>query len=245
MGRNIHLGAAALVGVAGLAGAASATVLDFTAGGSGAINGALLQTTDQQPTGTGVIDPFLRLQHNNLEQGYNTSGTPLPFDTSAGIWTHDMRVADVRGITIEGVAYAAFLLDINESNGGANSLLSLDSVQIYTSPVASQTTTNVPSLGVLRWDMDAGGDSTVNLDYSLNHGSGSGDMLLYVPASVFAGAGANDSMYFYSSFGNPFASDAGFEEWANFGTDPVTLVPGPGALALAGLGGVLVLRRKR
>src|SRR5262245_20832266 len=171
MGRNIHLGAAAVVGLAGLAGGASAMVLDFTSGGSGAINGALLQTTDQQPTGTGVIDPFLRLQHNNVEQGYNTSGSPLPFDDSAGIWTHDMRVADVRGITIEGVAYAAFLLDINESSSPSNRLLSLNSVQIYTSPLASQTTPDVASLGTLRWDMDAGEDSTVNLNYSLNHGS--------------------------------------------------------------------------
>jgi hypothetical protein len=243
MARNIHrVGAAVVVGLAGAA--ASGAVLDLTGGGSGAINGALLQTTTQQPTGTGVIDPFLRLQHSNVEQGYNTSGSPLPFDDSAGIWTHDMRMSDLRGVSVGGVLYAAFLLDINESNGGSNSLLSLNSVQIYTSPIGNQTTTSVASLGVLRWDMDAGGDSTVNLDYSLNHGSGSGDLLLYVPAAAFAGASASDHVYFYCAFGNRFASDAGFEEWANFGTSPV-LVPGPGALALAGLGGFLVLRRRR
>lgn len=244
MGRNIHVGAAAVV--AGMAGLSQGAVLDFTQGGSGTLNGALLQTTSQQPTGTGVIESFLRLQHNNFEQGYNTSGTPLPFDTSAGAWTHDLLVSDVRGVTIGGVDYAAFLLDINESNGGTNSLLSLDSVQIYTSPVASQTTTNVASLGTLRWDMDAGEDSTVNLNYSLNHGSGSGDMLLYVPASALAGASAGDYVYFYCSFGNPYASDAGFEEWANFGTQTVgPSVPAPGALALAGLGGFLMMRRRR
>src|SRR5438067_1293601 len=200
----------------------------------------MFHTTDQQHTVTGVIDPFLRVQQTPIEQGYNTSGSPLPFDDKAGAWTHDLRVSDVRGVEIGGTFYAAFLLDINESNAGASSLLTLDAVRIYTSPVASQTTTDVSSLGTLRYDL---GNNTVELDAALNHGSGSGDLLMYIPAAALAGAGSGDYLYLYCAFGVPHGSDAGFEEWANFGNVPA--VPAPGALVLAGIGGILVLRRKR
>jgi hypothetical protein len=224
---------------------ADAAILDLTAGGSGTINGAIFQTTDQQPTGTGVIDPFLRLQHNTTEQGYNTSGSPLPFDEKAGIWTHDLRLADTRAVIVLGQLYAAFILDINEATGGDNNLLSLNAVQIYTSPTPSQTTTNVSSLGVLRYNLDSSTDYTVELDYSLNNGSGSGDMLMYVPASAFSGASSSDYLYLYCEFGNPHTSDAGFEEWANIGNDPVVVVPAPGPVALLGLGTLLAVGRKR
>src|SRR6266480_683031 len=40
----------------------------------------------QQPTGTGVIKPFLRVQNTPVERGYNTSGG-IPFDDKAGPWT--------------------------------------------------------------------------------------------------------------------------------------------------------------
>jgi hypothetical protein len=59
--------------------------------------------------------------------------------------------------------------------------------------------------------MDAGGDNWVLLDYRLNSGSGSGDMLMYVPDALFAGAAY---VYLYSRFGEHFAGDAGFQEWA-------------------------------
>src|SRR5579859_2238097 len=57
------------------------TFLDLTGGGQGTVNGAIFRTTNFQPSGTGVIDPFVRLQsqgNNKYEAGYNTSlGTPL------------------------------------------------------------------------------------------------------------------------------------------------------------------------
>jgi hypothetical protein len=61
------------------------------------------------------------------------------------------------------------------------------------------------------FDLDASGDNAVLLDYRLNSGSGSGDMLLYVPDALFTG-GTN--VYVYSKFGVEYASNAGFQEWS-------------------------------
>jgi hypothetical protein len=225
---------------------APAAMIDLTtAGSSGTINGALFQTTNQQSTGTGVIEPFLRLQANGFEQAYNTSGSPLPFDAKPGTWTHDLQISDVHGVTIAGVLYAAFLLDINESNGGTNNFLSLDSVQIYTSPTPGQTTTSLSSLGTLRYDLDAGADNWVRMDASLSHGSGSGDLYMYVPASAFVGVTANDYLYLYTAFGTHDSSSAGFEEWSNFGGPSPVLVPTPSSIGFIAAGGLLAFRRRR
>jgi hypothetical protein len=60
-----------------------------------------------------------------------------------------------------------------------------------------------------------GSDNLVLMDASRNHGSGSGDMYAYIPASAFAGTSSSDFVYMYCMFGNADAeSQGGFEEWA-------------------------------
>ena len=44
-------------------------------------------------------------------------------------------------------------------------------------------------------------------------GSGSSDMILYVPTALFADAASTDFLYFYTINGVHNGSDAGFEEW--------------------------------
>ena len=227
-----------------LAALAPAAMIDLTQpNSSGSVNGALFQTTNIQPTGTGVIDPFVRLQNNGLEQGYNTSASNMPFDEKPGIWTHDLRLSDMGGRVVDGVPYYEFLLDINQASGGDNRLLSLDAIQIYTSPLGGQSTTNVASLGALRYNLDAGGDNWIKLDYSLNSGSGSGDMHMLVPVSLFATTSSNSFVYLFSAFGTHHSANAGFEEWAA-SRDPVQ-VPAPGAFALIGVGTFAMARRRR
>jgi hypothetical protein len=82
------------------------------------------------------------------------------------------------------------LLDVNEP-GGSKPLISLDQLQFYISKVGSHTTSNVGSLGTLRYAFSSG-DSVI-LDASRNHGSGSGDMYAYIPTSDFAGSKTSDS----------------------------------------------------
>ena len=200
--------------------AAYATIVDLTGSNdSGSINGAQFVFTTPQPTGTGVIEPFLRVQNTPTEQGYNTSGG-TPFDDKAGIWTHDLTFADLQAteVTLDGASYFKLLLDVNEP-GGKKSLISLDQLQLYTSSIGSQTTTDVSSLGTLRYSFSAG-DSVI-LDASRNHGSGSGDMYVYIPTSDFAGTKPSDFVYLYSLFGNTDSSEAGFEEWALVNAAPI------------------------
>jgi len=59
-------------------------IVDLIPVDSGSINGALFDFTTAQPTGTGIIQPFLRVQADGVEQGYNTSGAPVPFDDKVG-----------------------------------------------------------------------------------------------------------------------------------------------------------------
>jgi hypothetical protein len=238
--------AAFAAAVALSAGNAKATVVDLTNSDSGSINGAQFVFTNQQPTGTGVIQPFLRVQNTPMEQGYNTSGG-TPFDDKAGPWTHDIQLSDLQAsaFTLNGTTYYKLLLDANEP-GGSKSNISLDQLQFYTSSQGSQTTTNVSSLGTLRYTFNAG--DQVLIDASRNHGSGSGDMYAYIPASNFAGANPSDFVYMYVKFGNADASEGGFEEWAI--VNAVTPVPEMSALfpILGLMVAVLstnVLRRRR
>src|SRR4030095_6982028 len=98
---------------------AYATIVDLTGSNdSGSISGAQFVFTTPQPTGTGVIEPFLRVQNTPTEQGYNTSGG-TPFDDKAGIWTHDLTFADLQAteVTLDGGSYFKLLLDVNEPGG--------------------------------------------------------------------------------------------------------------------------------
>ena len=160
---------------------------------------------DPQSTGTGVIDSFVRIQQTGNESGYNTDistfGTPL--NTMGGGFTTPLLLADVPIVMIDGVAYREFLLDINQTLPGA--LLSLNQIQIFQSAAplgnetVSATTTPVISFAgateVFRMNTGAytgtgGGGTTIQLNYALNAGSGSGDMFLYVLNSSFTGGGA-------------------------------------------------------
>ena len=234
-----------LFALVGLAGAANAAIVDLTAPLSqGTINGALFETTDFRTAGTGVIRPIVRVQANGTEQGYNTSGRPVAFDEHTDPnFTRNAVFGDIPSRIIGGVTYKEFLLDINQTH--ANALLSLDKVQIYTSNTGSQTTNNVASLGTLRYDMDAGGDNWVKMNYELQAGSGVGDVRMLIPLSAFGATTANQFVYLYSFFGTNFASNDGFEEWAV--QTPNDLVPLPMAAWAGGasLLGLAALRRRR
>ena len=72
------------------------SVVDLTVkDSSGSIGSALFTTNNQNPTGTGFINPFLRIQATNGEEGYNTDAAKPPFDDKAGIWTHSLQLQNL------------------------------------------------------------------------------------------------------------------------------------------------------
>src|SRR5919206_2867569 len=106
-GKSMIIRSIASMFVLGVCTVGHATIVDLTgSNNTGSINGAQFAFTTQQPTGTGVIQPFLRVQNTPTEQGYNTSGG-TPFDDKAGIWTHDIQFSDLKttAVTINGTSY--------------------------------------------------------------------------------------------------------------------------------------------
>lgn len=212
-----------------------------TAGSSGTIGPAIFEQYSPQPTGTGKIRSFVRISTNQLmEQGYNTDARPLEFDeNNSPQFTRSLPLSDIPVFNICGTDYWQFLLDINQTV--PNSLLSLDKLEVYLGNAGNLT--GYPALGTLYYDLDSFSDNRILLDYNLNSGSGSGDMLAYIPVPDSLPVGAN-YLYLYSMFGHSdlsaFGNNAGFEEWA-------VRIPAPGAILLGGIGVGFVgwLRRRR
>ena len=230
--------ALALIGL--LSASAGADIIDLTTQNSfGVVNGARFETQDFRSAGTGVIQPVVRIQKNGTEQGYNTSGRPTAFDENTSPnFTRNLQLFEVPVITIEGTGYYEFLLDINQMS--SSPLLSLDQVRLFTTPSGSLTVNNLGAVATLRYDLDAGVDSWIKLDYSLGTGSGQGDMRMFIPVSALGNAQQTDFVYLYSQFGTNLATNDGFEEWA-----VRSAVPAPSAVIPLLLGAAIARRRRR
>lgn len=220
---------------------AQAAPLDLTtAGAFGTINGATYTQVPPQSTGSGVIDPFVRIRDNQATvQAYNTRVSNTYQNDGTDTYNHEVTVGSIGFIDINGADAGGevmrFLLDINQTK--ANPFLLLSEVQIFLStspnqsiePVLGQGDLLPLALSALVYQMDGAGDDGAQLNYALNSGSGSGDMTLDIPLSMFAGAfaslGLNDAvsqngayLYLYSRFeGN----NDGFEEWAHYSGNPI------------------------
>ncbi len=205
---------------------AKATVVDLTTGpnASGEIDGALFFATQQQPAGTGFIDPFLRIQQKNFEQGYNTDGG-FPFDDkNPHNFQHSLYIPDLTTTIFNGQQYLVFMLDSNQAgNTFPAHEISLDSLQIFTSNDPNQTTTSFNANGILAlngtlvYNLDATGNNTV---IATALGSGKADFFLYIPADLVKTGELY--LYLYSAFGNTILASGGFEEWVFIpGTAPI------------------------
>src|SRR5262245_14577416 len=103
-------------------------------GAAGAIGGVLYEQCDAQPTGTGFINSFVRVQTSNAnsfdEQGSNTHARPLQFDENKSPqFTPSLPFSEIPQINRGTEVYRQFLLDVNQK--ASASLLSLDELQIF------------------------------------------------------------------------------------------------------------------
>jgi SdrD B-like protein len=197
------------------------------AGAEATVNGALLRQMDTAPADQ--FQSFLRIQHLGLERGYNTDANFQFNVTGDHTTTHALRLADVPLVTVNGVAYRQFLLDIDQWRFLPR--LSLDALRFYVSdrPDLSGYNPWTRTLGGRSavWDLDAGGNVTVNLNAALNRGSGVGDAEVLIPDSVFRGA---TYVYLFSAFGLPLLANGGAESWGVAPAAPA----GPGTGTLSG-----------
>jgi len=240
---------ASLASAAALLANANAAVVDLSSNGSGSINGALFQVGSIHPAGTGVFDPFLTIQNNGWQQGYN-SGTGN-FDTKREPqWNHEIRFSDLQQTTINGTAYFGFAIDVNEPNGANKAGISLNGLSLWTSATI-QNSTSVDangffngSLGTLRYGL--GANSVLYDDQ--HRGSGESDINIFIPVSLFAGANANDFIYMFQRWGNTDHTEGGFEETRLIAG--ITPIPELNALfpivgLMVAVGSTHILRRRK
>src|SRR5580765_7549126 len=192
--------------------------------------------------GSGVINPFLGTQvggNGGIELGVNTDQPAvklLPLNDkrdNSNTFTETLSLNELGFVTIGGVDYFDFFLDINEPNNDPARFLSIDRLAIFGQTGATPgaavdlNNTNITSLA----DVDVfpnlsvvyrlGVANTLILDYNLFAGSGLGyDMSLLVPATLFQSLAPNSRIVLAVGYGGaggtiPGAGAAdGFEEWA-------------------------------
>jgi hypothetical protein len=188
----------------------------------------LFSQTQQQPAGTGFIDPFLRVQEKPTEQGYNTDGG-FPFnDKTPHNYQHSVLISSLATFTVNGVQYYKFMLDSNQAGASfSQHTLAITQLQIYTTTNPAQTTTDPATFTAnnhLVYNLNIGTTFNAppnnagqgNTLLTLATGSGIADMYAYIPVSDFIYATDKYVVLYFFAGNDQFASSGGFEEWTAF-----------------------------
>jgi uncharacterized repeat protein (TIGR01451 family) len=176
-----------------------------------------------EASGTGLFDPFVRLQGSPTEKGYNTDGA-VAFDTKSGTWTHAIKANAIPVVDCDGSGGGTALcwelfVDINESNTAK--YISLNEVEIWftTDPnlVGFVDPTGFPSGATQVYDFTG----AIKI-HDVNQGSGRGDLRYLVPIANIDPWTSSTYFVLYSKWGTTtgaapdgktYGTEGGFEEW--------------------------------
>ncbi|MES9901901.1 MAG: VPLPA-CTERM sorting domain-containing protein [Sedimenticola sp.] len=255
---------------------------DLTNSDGSAIGYAQIDPQLQGSSGTGRFDSFLHIHAGNVpvEEGFNTNVNPPLHASNTGTYALtnnkalfdqnealpnnqqlDLRYAP--NVTVNGINYLEFALDINEPSGATDRYLAINELRLYSTddpnldtytddlvnpPTLTNSTPPVDgSVSELVWDMDADaateGNVDILLDYSLQNGQGTPDFVLLVASSLFT-YGDYVSLYMkagITSYDGVIGEENNnnFEEWGVRGdggtfTTPSNAVPLPASAWLFG-----------
>ena len=202
------------------------------------------QSTFETSAGTGLVNPFLKTNSNDaVYNAFNTSGTK-PTTVTSNDDTRDIPLSWVPQVFIDPdgagplppAMYREIRLDNNEPNNDTR-LLSLDVFKVYTTNAGLVPTNNLAAPNdswpdftgkspLLVYDLDATQDSWIKMDANVSNGSGGGDIFFYIPETAFGTRGAacpfdgatlpgcGYFLYLQVRFGDHYANEGGFEEFA-------------------------------
>jgi uncharacterized repeat protein (TIGR01451 family) len=175
-----------------------------------------------ESSGTGIFDPFVRLQGAPTERGYNTDGT-VQFDTKVGKWTHAIKAnaipivsCVVDNIGTVGLCWELFV-DINESNTAK--YISLNEVEIWFTDSATLSGYPFTASATTFQVYDFTGEILI---HDVNQGSGRGDLRYLVELASIDAWDSDTYFVLYSAWGTTattapdgktYGSEGGFEEW--------------------------------
>jgi len=162
-------------------------------GATDTVNGAIISAfTPTDSTGTGYWHSFLRVSAANsaIVKGYNNDygQKDMQFNEDPS-WTESFYLKDVPQVMVGSVLYREFQLDINQNSKDTDALLSIDTLEVYTTNIAPTPEPGYQypfGAGISqRWDLDAGADNVILLNFGLNPGSGKRDFKIQIPDALF------------------------------------------------------------
>jgi hypothetical protein len=153
------------------------------------VNGATWNKSGAFKVGSGLLNPFLSIQNDGHEEGFNTDGT-LPLDSKRTNFTNALPLNIVPVVRRSGVPFREFIFDANEANSVPDALFSIDRFNLW---LCNDSTANLfddrtdfESNSKCRKVYDIGGTDRILATDDVSSGSGNGyDYQILIPDQKF------------------------------------------------------------